>query len=344
MATQRKKNINIKPGKFGEDLRRKYYNSVSQNSSFLPKSVLHEDMDRDFINFVDTDLSVVVQDKKVPTIFLTIQRWSEYTKTWQSLDVFKNIKIPFVSIIRNPDAQPVKDPLWYKIPDRKTFPYTVMPVWDGNRKGIDVYSIPQPVPIELTYEVRFFCHRMRDLNKLNKKVLEVFASGQKYIQVNGHYFPIMLNSIGDESQIDGFDSKKFYVQLYEMKLIGYLLDSEEFKITPALDRIVVMTETNLVKSYVKPLIKRNGNLFDLEYTFESNVSTTSASFTLSTSVHFTVDELINLTSYSLTINSNPVAIPFTAQNGTTIDVSVLKTDSSIPSKLILSGKNLGVLG
>ena len=42
---------------------------------------------------------------KVPVIFLSIQRWAEFAKTWQFSDENKNIKMPFITIVRKPDAQ-----------------------------------------------------------------------------------------------------------------------------------------------------------------------------------------------------------------------------------------------
>jgi hypothetical protein len=50
------------------------------------------------------------------------------------------------------------------------------------------------------------------------------------------------NSDNDESQIDTVDERKFYIQPYTIKLNGYLLDSEEFEIKPAINRICTVSE------------------------------------------------------------------------------------------------------
>jgi hypothetical protein len=215
---------------------------LDQNKTFLPRSVDHADLDSAFVEFVDTDLSVVFEGQKVPSVFLTLQRWTEFTRTWKFTDKYENVKIPFISIVRKPDAQPGTNPIDYKIPVRKTFPYMKVPVWNGNTNGMDIYEIPNPVGVDLTYTVRFFTYKMRQLNKLNQKVLQTFASAQAYINVKGHYFPIMLESIGDESTVENLDGKRFYVQTYEMKMLGYLVDEEEFKIKPAIERIFLTQE------------------------------------------------------------------------------------------------------
>jgi hypothetical protein len=41
--------------------------------------------------------------------------------------------------------------------------------------------------------------------------------------------PLHLENIGDESNIDDFE--KFYIQMFEMKLLGYILDEEDFEVT-----------------------------------------------------------------------------------------------------------------
>ena len=117
-----------------------------------------------------------------------------------------------------------------------------VPTFEGGRRGIDVYKIPQPTAVDFTYEVRLFCNRMRDLNKLNAKVQYAFNAIQFYVRVNGHPMPITLESIGDESNIEDFDKRRFYVQPFEMKLAGYILDEDQFEVIPAVNRAMAMFE------------------------------------------------------------------------------------------------------
>ena len=53
----------------------------------------------------------------------------------------------------------------------------------------------------------------------------------------------MLDSIGDESVISNLDERKYYVQLFTIKMLGYLLDENEFKVFPAISRAIAMFET-----------------------------------------------------------------------------------------------------
>ena len=216
-----RKYLSITPHKQGLAQRQSILDDIANQGTYLPKGILHEDMDGEMINYVNNDIDISLAGEKVPVIFLSIQRWAEFTKTWQYSDINKNIKLPFITIVRKPDPQVGTNYAGsFNVPGRPTFTYMKIPTWDGNIKGYDIYKIPQPISVDITYEVRLFCNRMRDLNKMNRKILTSFSAGEKYIRVNGHPIPLMLDSIGDESVITNLDERKYYVQLYTIKMLG----------------------------------------------------------------------------------------------------------------------------
>lgn len=227
------------------------FSEIQEGRGNFPQSVLHEDHDNAFIRFITDDCKLITevldqkkkitQKKDVPVYFLNIQRWKEFTQTWQLMDKKQVISMPFITIVRKLDVSKDENTP-NTIPERKLFPYQFVPTWDGNKKGVDVYQMPQPVPITMGFEVRLFSTKIRDLNKFNKIMLTKFSSIQHYINVNGHYTELLLDSVGDESQIDTIDERKFYIQPYTIKLNGYLIDSEEFEITQAVTRVVTLTE------------------------------------------------------------------------------------------------------
>lgn len=257
-------NINIVNGKIGPEKRQEWLDGIADKGTFLPKGVLEEDMDQEFINFMNTDkrVSLTIDGQKVPIIFLTIQRWTEFTKTWEFSDEYKNIKLPFITVVRKPDIQQGQNQagLW-NIPGDRTYVYYKVPTWDGVRKGIDLYKVPQPTPVDMTYEVRLFTNRMKDLNKFNRKVQRAFQSRQCYITPNGHPMPLHLETIGDESNIDDFQNRRFYVSLFEMKLLGYLLDEEDFEVVPTINRAIAafeVEEEKIRKEIIFEPINKNG--------------------------------------------------------------------------------------
>ena len=216
---------------------------IIDKDTYLPKGVLHIDLDRGFKEFVTNQLGISLDGKKVPVLMMGIQTWNEFTQTWKFSDEYKNVKIPFVNIVRNPDTKPGTNPsLIYNIPVGRHYTYAEVPTWDGNKRGVDIYQIPQPIPVDITYDVRIFAYRQQELNKFNLTVLKNFQSRQAYTVVNGHYIPIVLEDTSDESQITDLDSKRFYVQMYSFNLQGFILDPEEFIVTPAISRTFTITE------------------------------------------------------------------------------------------------------
>ena len=249
-----KKTLNIAPGPLQPEYPYGYNGTVTPNrrkelaklinedGTFLPKSVLHADMDKGMLEFTKEHLKSVTSGKRVNVIdrILTLQRWAEFAQTWKFANQDKNVELPFIVVVRQPDVQYGSNPaLIYTIPDRKQFHYAKVPTWDGNRKGYDVYTIPQPVPVDITYDIKIVCNRMRELNNFNRVVLQKFTSRQAYTFVKGHYIPIILNSIGDESQIDT-EERRYYQQNYQFQLQGFLLDEEEFEVKPAISRSLIM--------------------------------------------------------------------------------------------------------
>jgi hypothetical protein len=313
---------------------------LDQNKQFLPRSVDFEDLDSGFVSFINNDLQIIVEGEKVPVNFLTLQRWNEFAKTWTATDKYKNIKIPFISVVRKPNPETGTNPADFKIPVRKNFPYMQIPVWDGNRKGADIYSIPNPVGVDLLYTVRFFSYRMRELNKLHQKILQTFASAQAYVNIKGHYFPILLESIGDESKIDSLDGKRFYVQTYEMKLQGYLVDSEEFEVKPAISRLFVTTEISSKKR--KPIARfikdetQNDKTITCVIQFLPN-SPTTLKFKTDNRTSFSTIELKNVMAYTIYKNGSPVSLPFTAESTDEIVVVIVRTNSTELSEITLRG-------
>ena len=185
--------------------RRELRDMIEVDGTFLPKSLLHADLDRGFLDFVRDELKLVVEGKTVPMvdILVTTQNWAQFVNTWDFQNIDSNIEPPFVTVIRTPEVKYGNNPaIVYNIPNRKLYFYAKVPTWDGNKNGFDIYKIPQPVPVDITYTVAIICNRMRELNKFNQVVIEKFSSLQSYQTIKGHYIPIKMNSITDESVLD----------------------------------------------------------------------------------------------------------------------------------------------
>ena len=311
------------------------------NPGNLPRGIDFADLDNGFVDWVKKDLNVVIEGELVPVSFLTAQRWSEFTRTWQNSDKYKNIKIPFVSVVRKPDVQPGTNPQDFNIPLKDyRIPVSIIPKWDGNKKGADVYLIPQPVGVDLTYTVRFFTYRMNELNVLNQKVLATFASAQSYVNIKGHYFPIMLESIGDESTVDDLDGKRYYVQTYELRMMAYTLEEDKFEIRPGLERAILSYEVETKRpKVVTKFIKdesQNDKTINLIVQFLVG-SPTTVTFVADSLANFTSIDTDNVSSVIIYVNNVPVTLPFYLTFDDVVGISIVRADSGQMSEIILRG-------
>lgn len=254
MGLPRKKtNIQIYSEKILTERRQELLDSITKNDPYLPDSILHDDLDRGLLDYVVKNFKVISDNKQIPVIekILTIQRWAEFTNNWEFTDEDGVVQLPFISIIRKPDVQFGTNPSVQRtIPDRHQFYYSVVQTWNGNEKGANVYKIPQPIAVDITYDVTIICNKFRDVNKFNKIVLQHFASRQDYTIVKGHYIPIVLDKIEDNTPMQTLDGRRFYVQTYQFTMLGFLIDSDEFQVTPAISRVILMDE--IISESTKP--------------------------------------------------------------------------------------------
>ena len=322
-----KKDISLIPKKEGLPRRIEMLDMINEHGTYLPKSILHEDLDRGFLDFVKNDLEISTEGIKVPIIdiIMTTQNWANFTKTWSFQNLDKNPEPPFVTTIRNPEVKYGSLPsLLWTIPNRKQYFYAAVPSWDGDRKGYDVYTIPQPVPVDITYSVKIVCNIMRELNKFNKKVLEKFSSRQAYTNVKGHYIPIIMNDISDESVMD-IEKRRYYVQSYQFTLMGFLIDEDEFEVKPAISRVLQLIEAD-TKTYKSKKIKVvPSESSKVIFNYDSNSVSYSETFEYTANLTVTLTD--NVTNYFVYINNlfygeSPSVIQI--NNGDTLQINIQK--------------------
>ena len=256
---KRKTNIEIYKGNELTKKRQELLDNITKSDTNLPDSILHDDLDRGMLDYVTKTFKVVTDGKQIPIIdkILTIQRWGEFMQNWSFTDDDGNMQLPFIATIRKPDVQFGTNPSVQRtIPDRYQVYYASVPNWNGSQLGADIYTIPQPIPVDITYDVTIICNKFRDLNKFNKIILQHFSSRQAYTQVKGHYIPIVLDTIEDNTPMDTIDGRRFYMQNYKCTMLGFLIDSDEFEVKPAISRAFIVNESLGGTTFKKKYISR----------------------------------------------------------------------------------------
>jgi hypothetical protein len=333
-----KKNIPLTESKTLFARREELLEKINKDGTYLPKSLLHADLDRGFLDFVKNDLKVVVEGKTIPTvdILVTTQNWAQFTETWNFQNIDKNVEPPFITVVRTPEVKYGTNPaVVYNIPNRKQYFYAQVPTWDGQRNGMDIYTIPQPVPVDITYSVKIICNRMRELNKLNQIILEKFASKQAYTVIKGHYIPIVMGGITDESVFD-VEKRKYYIQTYEFTMLGFLIDEDEFEVAPAITRVLTSVEFDPNNT------KRQKKITEESKSFQTDVLFVVGNNTLSQKINYTVDvnigNVINVESFDVFINDDYYGSDLTLIQINTNDIlriDVVKKDNNKESTIQL---------
>ena len=340
--TQVKPTLPLVPQKTLSARREQLLQYINKDGTYLPKSVLHADLDRGMLDFVKEDLKVVTAGKVVPMldILITTQNWSQYVETWKFVDLDYNPNPPFITVVRSPEVKYGTNPsLQYTIPNRKQFYYASVPTWNGNEQGMDIYTIPQPVPVDINYSVKIICNRMRELNELNKVVMQKFSSRQAYTFIKGQYVPIIMNNISDESQMQ-IENRKYYVQNYDFTMLGYLIDEAEFEVKPAISRVLQVFEID-----TSTLKKKRDQYPKNPDEFLSNFLYIVGNEVLIERIDFTADmdfvNSSNIESYDVYINDDYYGTDVQKIQITTNDIlkiEVVKTNDSLESNIKFDSK------
>lgn len=243
MALPKKKNVkfdvNIDPPKvgseylkYGMDRIEQLLFQTDQKTNYLPRTIKFEDIDDSLFEYINSgELDLIIDGNDVPTFYLDNDRWGEFSKTWKFMDGDKNIPTPYITVRRSDKAPGTRLETKYRIAQGKTFRYLDVPILDEGQVIRLRFKIPEPTNVDLTYEIRIFSKYRVDINQYDEKVLRNFASRQGYVFIKGSPMPVHLESIDEANTIENVDGDRFFVGVYNMKVLGFIQDEEEFEIT-----------------------------------------------------------------------------------------------------------------
>lgn len=247
--------INLRKKAYGIERRRNMCKIILEHAPNFPLGVSYKDIDNEFRKWVEDDLYISYDGKKIPTLKLFAnQRLNEYSQSWKHLDEFGNLLMNFKTITRDNNPQKGSNQgESYNIPGDRDYPMFMVPVLQENgTQSYDMYSMKQPFSIDMTYKVSIITNKYELINEMNELVNSKFKSINCYIAPNNHYMPMTLESISDESEYS-IDDIKYYSQTFEIKIKAYIIREEDFKVTHLPSKLSFRTlgETNKVKPKIK---------------------------------------------------------------------------------------------
>ncbi len=241
----------------GPSQRLSYQEKILEDKPIVPNPLEYEDIDTEFFRYVEDTINITDENgDRIPAFTLySNQRFSEYSQTWKHVDNDGNLLMNFLTVSRenNPNFGSIEGGN-YNIPER-WFTVRIREVKDEN--GIDCYeiiSMKQPIQVDLMYRIGFFTTKYEKLNIFNTKVNDMFASKQCYLCVNGHYMPMVVDNVSDETTY-GVDERKFFAQSVSVKLIGYIIPKDNIKVELKPKRV----------KFNMPIDKKRNNKVSLDY-------------------------------------------------------------------------------
>lgn len=233
----------IRHQSFGVERRRNMSKIILENQTYFPKSIEYSDIDQEMFNWVDKKIDLAYDGVRLPTYKLySTQRLSEYTQTWDQTDDFGNIIMNFKTITRenNPQRGDINGG-YFNIPGHKDFAMYYVPVLQENgTEAYDKYTMKQPFGVNFMYSISIITNKMEVLNEMNEKMHYEFNAINCYIAPNGHPMSMSLEDVSDDSEYT-IDDRKYYSQTYKVKVRGYIIRKEDYKVERIPSRFVIGT-------------------------------------------------------------------------------------------------------
>ena len=202
-------------------------NQLVDQNTFYPRAITFEDIDEAVLNWFK-ERDILIEGKEVPVFYLTPEKWAEFKHSWTYTDGNHNIKFPYITIRRSLAPRLAQEPVRGRIPG-KTFITYKLPYYDNGTVVYKYYKVPQPIKVDLEYEVRALTHYINDINIINEILLRHFASLQSYLDIDKHYMPMKIDNVSDESDFDNLEEERVIHTLYSIIVQGYIINENEFE-------------------------------------------------------------------------------------------------------------------
>lgn len=230
MSRSYKNVIKLRNKSQGEERRKNLAKEIVKDSTPLPKPLDYEDIDTEFNRWVKEDLWISFEGKELPTFALfSNQRFSEFLQSWDEVDEKRNLILNFKTVTRenNPKIGSIVGET-RNIPGEHMILMKRVEAYDkSNRPYFIDYKVKQPFSIDFIYTVSLVTNKYELLNKFNMLMNDKFKAINCYIRPNGHFIPMKLTDISDESEYN-IDNRTYYSQSYMITVMGYIMPEDSF--------------------------------------------------------------------------------------------------------------------
>jgi hypothetical protein len=217
--------------KYGMDRIEELMQATDVKTKYLPRTILLEHMDSGVFNYINSGkMKAVIDGNIVPTFYLDNDRWGEFSKTWRFMDDDKNVPTPYITVRRIDKQFGTRLGAKYRVPQPRKFRYVDVPILDNGEVIYLRFKMPEPVNVDMTYEIALFTKYRVDVNQYDEQILKNFSSRQDYIIINGNPIPLHFEGFAESNPIENIDGDRYFVSKYALKLLGFIQDEKEFEI------------------------------------------------------------------------------------------------------------------
>ena len=226
--------------KYGMDRIEELMRATDTKTKYLPRTILLEDLDQSLFDYVNRDgMKVAIDNAIVPTFYLDNDRWGEFSKTWRFMDNDKNVPTPYITVRRIDKQAGTRLGTKYRVPQPRKFRYMDVPILDEGEIIYLRFKMPEPVNVDMIYEVALFTKYRVNVNLYDEQVLKNFASRQEYVNVKGNPLPLLFEGFAEANPIENIDGDRFFVSKYALKILGFIQDEKEFEIVKTTRRPII---------------------------------------------------------------------------------------------------------
>ena len=344
---QPKKNfipIRMKDKAYGNNRRINYVKEIQYKETEFPKPLTYSDIDAAFEDFAKNEVANL-EGLNLPVYTLySNQRYSEYTQTWKHTDKEGNLIMNFITVNRdnNPKPGTNQGELW-NIPGNRKYVMNVKNVLDDNgTESYEVFSMRQPFCVDLSYRISVMTLTNEHINLFNNKINDLFKSRQHYIRPNGHFIPMVIDSVDDETQYS-IDDRRFFVQSITIKVMAYIINEEDFKVDRLPKRVILSTEGDAKKKKAEVNIDEyDDSVFGtkaVELSVDFKEWSDKVEFDIDTSFSVEDVEMENVLSYRLFINDMMIYTEkgFKFSDGDNVKIKIKKFYNEDVSMMVFKG-------
>jgi hypothetical protein len=235
--------IGTKYLEYGFDRIEELMNMTDIKTKYLPRTILFENLDQAVFDYVNVEgMKLVLDGNTVPTFYLDNDRWGEFSKTWKFVDDDNNVPTPYITVRRIDKQEGTRLGKKFRIPSPRQFRYVNVPIMDEGQLIYLQFRMPEPVNVDLIYEVALFTKYRVDVNSYDEQVLKKFASRQEYVWLNGSPMPLLFEGFAESNPIENIDGDRFFVSKYALKILGFIQDEKEFEIVKTVRKTRITQE------------------------------------------------------------------------------------------------------